>query len=447
MDANNIYKLLLAVILGAFIGLERQVHETSERTEKSKGFLGVRTFTLVAALGALSGIIYRFNATLFVIITVALVLFILLLYIFDSLYSRDIGITTELALLYCYLFGAIIFITTIPLQIIVASVILLALILSWKEKIKSYVRKINEEEMGSFIAYAVISLVILPILPNTTYKLSQIPSLIPFLSVLNIPLGGFEHIPLFNPFQIWLFITLVTGIDVAGYVIERTIGQKKGWILTSIAGGFVSSTATTQSIIIQSNHVKNAAYFVSAAVLANGASFIQEAILVAPVNPRLFVKLSIILVVMVIVSILIAIFLLKKGHLGTKPDLPETKKALLKTHLFHLVPALRLAMFLILVKFISTIALYFFGNSGFLISIAIGALTGMDAVMLNIAEHAGRTISIPFAITAVLIANAVNLTGKLAYSFFAGKPNFSYRFGMSLLIIMASGFLASVLFM
>lgn len=147
-----IYKFALAFLLGAFIGLERQIHEKSEHKEERTSFLGLRTFALTTPLGVLAGFIYPYNPALFLIISVAFVLLTLGYYAFDSFFSKDIGITTEIALIYNYTIGVLIAANILPIQIIIGLTVILGLILSRKEIIKKYLSGVEENQMTSFIS-------------------------------------------------------------------------------------------------------------------------------------------------------------------------------------------------------------------------------------------------------------------------------------------------------
>lgn len=436
-----IYKLALSLVLGAFIGLERQIHEKGEGRSPSRSFLGLRTFALVAPLGALAGIVYSQNSLLFTLISAAFIILTLSYYIFDSLFTKDIGITTEIALLYTYLVGVLIAINIFPFQLIIGITVVLALILSRKEIIGRYVRGITEREIDSFISYGAIALVILPLLPNTSYTLSSVPQLGNILASYNLNIKDFANIEIINPFKLWLFVALITGIDVFGYVLERTVGPKSGWLLTSFAGGFISSTATTASLAQQSNKAKSVNHLISAAIVANFASFIQNSIIILPLSFILFTNVIPIVLLMMIASAIIAFYFLRVTKSGKKENLELTKERLKKDKLFYLTPALKFAALFLIVRLVAQIALKLFGDNGFLVSMALGAIPGMDAVLISIAELAGKNISYEFALWAFILANGVNLAVKSLYSFLNGKREFAIKFTASaVVIILASIF-------
>ena len=102
------------------------------------------------------------------------------------------------------------------------------------------------------ISYAIIALVALPVLPDYSYKLKDIPVLPGILEGFNVDLGKFDTLDLINPRNIWFIVVLITGIDVFGYILSRIVGSKSGFAVTSFMAGFVSSASTTQSLALRS---------------------------------------------------------------------------------------------------------------------------------------------------------------------------------------------------
>lgn len=433
-----IYQLVLAFLLGAFIGLERQIHEKTElKGGQNSTFLGLRTFALSTTLGAIAGIIYPYNPAFFLVISAGFMLLAIGYYVFDSLFSKDIGITTEIALVFSYVIGVLVTTNILSIPIVIGITVILGLVLSRKEFIQQYVSGVEKEQMTSFISYLVIALVILPLLPNVSYRFADIPKFFEFLNSYGINVSfQFAEMEIVNPFKLWLIVALVTGVDVAGFILEKTIGQKKGWLLTSFAGGFVSSTATTGSLALQSKNSGSVNHLVASAMIANFASFLQEAVLIIPLSLVLFSKFLPSLALMLISSLIIALFFLRGGWPGE--NLQITKESLKKTKLFYLYPALRFAVLFLFIRLFAQIALLIFGDSGFFVTMALGAIPGMDAVLISIAELAGKTVSFESAFWVFIVANAVNLLVKFFYSYVNGKREFAVKFGVSVAIVIIS---------
>ncbi|MFA6424397.1 MAG: DUF4010 domain-containing protein [Candidatus Magasanikbacteria bacterium] len=439
MISGLIFKLVVALLFGAAVGLER---ESSKQGEGSIG--GIRTYSLISLLGALCGIFYINNLSIFsIVIAVAFVALTLIYYALGSYTTKDFGITSELAVLFTFVIGLLTVLEIMPMQIVVALFVVLVLLLSIKAKTKALVAGISTQEVNSFISYAIIALVIMPFLPNVGYKLLDIPFLASIFSNFNINLGQFANLELINPQKVWLVVALITGIDVFGYIIGKIIGQKGGFTLTSFVAGFISSTSTTQSLAQKSKKNRLVNSLVGAALLANMSSFFQIFLLVGPLNGRWLVfLLPSILIMILSAAILSALFLKKKEIVVSNVDgeVNETKEG----KMFSLVPALKFAVLLVFIKLITKICLILFGQSGFVISSLIASLAGLDAVLVNLAEMAGVAITFKFATITFLLVNATNLMSKSVFSFMQGNRKFALNFFLSALVIIASSFVGFI---
>lgn len=431
---NIIFILLLSLLLGSFIGIERQLHAAQER--KNSSFLGLRTFALITSLGTVSGYLAFHMLPLFILISIAVIAIIIGYYIFDSLFTKDFGITTELTLLFSYVLGVLLATDVLSTQLIIGLTVILVFLLSQKERLNAYVSAIKHEEMQAFIRYAIIALVILPLLPDVSIQIASIPYASNIFQYLHMPYEKLEYIEVINPFQLWMFVVLVTGIDVLGYIAGRLLGKRNGWFITSFAGGFISSTATTQSLAQKSKQAKMLNILVIGALIANIASFFQHALLIFPVNLTLFAKAIPIILLMILTGSII-VFILSRNK--EKPDEVVSSRTI-KKEVFRLSPAIKFAILFVVVRMISSTALALFGDNGFLLTIALGALPGLDAVLITIAQAAGNTITFHYALIAFLIANIANFTVKCGLAFLNGKREFAIKFSVSVILLLASGF-------
>ena len=447
MHLPVIGKLIISLFLGMAIGLERESYELQiDKTKRSGvGSLGIRSFALITTLGTVSTILFQSYFYLFLIISSTFCLLLIAYYILGSLFTKDNGLTTELAILWSYLIGIFVGLNIFPIQLIIAMTVILMLILSLKQKIKLFVAGIKQFELESFISYAIIALVVLPFLPNTGYFLKDIPFLKSILSAFQINFDKFLNLEIINPFSLWKVVALITGVEIAGYFLEKTIGQKKGWLLTSIAGGFISSTSTTQSLAQKSKHTKNTNRLISAAIFSNFSSFIQLFILIASVN-LIFLSKNLIYIFSISVTACVLGFYFLKKEDKKSENLVETKENLKKDKLFSLIPALKFTLLFLFIKIATKFSLIIFGNNGFIISTIFGAVTGLDAVTINTAELAGKTINYQTGVITLILANAVNLLAKSGYAFAQGSFPFAKKFFISVIIIIAFSFLGMIPF-
>ncbi len=449
MDVWNLpLRLILSFILGAVIGLEREINEKKllQSGGKPQAVLGLRNFSIITSLGTIVALLHRTHPDIALLIGGSVLLLFIVFYGVDTIITKDTGITTELAMIYSFLIGLLLGFETFPIQLTLAITIVLILILSRKRKIKDVVEDIKQAELNAFIAYAIIAIVILPFLPNKAYSMSDIGVLKQLFQNLG-PIEKIADMELFNPFRLWVIVALITGIDMIGYILERTIGKNKGWLLTSIAGGFVSSTATTQSLAQQSKSASNIHHLLAAALVANIVSFFQIFLLLTPVNTAFVIRLFPVFIAIISVGLLITVYFLKaKDKRNTSSD-SHTYEVMKEHDIFELGPALRFAGIYLFISILSKVALEFYGGSAlFLITTALGALAGLDAVMINTAQLAGERLDISLAVWAFIIANAINLLGKTFYSFLQGKKDFAVKFGISVLGIIGASFV-SLLFM
>ncbi|MBA3724441.1 MAG: MgtC/SapB family protein [Candidatus Levybacteria bacterium] len=430
--------LFLSVVLGGVIGLEREVNEKKAdgHNGKPSAIVGLRSFSFIALLGAIVGLLYANFIGLSLLIGSAFLILLLSYYIIGSLRTDGHGITTELGMIFSFVIGIILALKLFPIQLVFALTIVVILLLSQKEKIKNVVEDIRTQEINAFVSFALIAIVILPFLPNTSYAIADIPGIRSLLENFHVNVQTITNIDIINPFSLWLIVALITGVDLIGYILEKTLGTKKGWLIASAVGGFVSSTATTLSLAQESKHRKQVNPLISAALLSNLVSFFQIAILIGALNAVLLLNLTPVLGLMILSTTILVIYFLRATE--GKPNTKETVMQSGRKGIINLPGALKFAAIYVTISILSKIALAFFGNSGFLITTGIGALVGLDAVMINTAQLAGSTIDYALAAIAFIIANAVNLFGKTFFSFLQGKKEFAVKLLISFAIIITS---------
>jgi uncharacterized membrane protein (DUF4010 family) len=294
---------------------------------------------------------------------------------------------------------------------------------------------ISKTEVQSFVSYAIIALVALPVLPDYAYKVKDLPVVEGVLNGLGVNLGQFDNLDLVNPRKVWFVVVLITGIDVFGYILSRLVGDKSSFALTSFMAGFVSSTSTTQSLALRSKGSRFVNHLVGAAVLANLASFFQIFLLIGPLNAPWLMSILPSIMIMILTAAFLAVYYFKRKEPDDDGVAAEEKKSV---QIFSLLPALKFAALLIIIKIVTKICLILFGESGFIISSVLASFAGIDAIMVNLADMAGHTITFKFAFLTFLIINATNLLSKSGYSYLQGDRRFALRFLMAMVIVIAA---------
>jgi len=203
--------MMMAAALGCglLIGLER---ERSKQRENQHSFAGVRSFVICALLGALCFIFGPVFGVVGAISVAAISIFSL------KNQLKDPGVTTELAFVMTYFIGALcIWNVTLAASLSVV----LTFILMMKHSIHGLAGKwITEAEFKDGLFLLALILVGLPLTPNT-------------------PLWG----TVLNPHIILKLLTLILVVQALAHIAKRLLSTKKALILSSIASGFVSSTA------------------------------------------------------------------------------------------------------------------------------------------------------------------------------------------------------------
>lgn len=439
-------KFLFSLVLGAIIGLEREASQRpySEEYQEMGIVGGVRAFALISALGSIAGfLIFTPYSLLGWSIVFTVFSFVIAYYAIGSYLTKSTDLTTELGTIFTFLLGFFLTSEIIPIQAVVALTVILSVILSIKEQTKTFVLGISRDELSAFIGFAVVALVILPFLPNKSYYLTDIPAVRTILSAYHLQLSFLEKLEIINPFKLWFIVALITGIDVFGYLMGRILGERHGILLTSAVGGFISSTSTTQSLAQQSKTSSQINKLVSAAVLANLASFLQIFLLIAPLNSEWLVWITPNLLIIIISALFVAIYFLRnKGEKReAEEEGSEVARESKKKAIFNIKPAVKFAIILVAIRAITKTSLVFFGQAGFLVSSVIASFSGIDAIVINLAEMAGGPIPFKSALLVLLVVNATNLLSKAIYSFFQGKREFSLKFTIAMLLVIFSSVL------
>lgn len=439
-------RLVLPFLLGVAVGFERSATDlgkTSKKAHESHN-VGVRTFSFVSLLGALTGFFVGVVTPMALVLAAGVVALILVYYYLQGKETGDTGITTELALLFSFVSGLILSLQLLPPAIVIAATVVFILLLSKKQQIQRFILGLAPTEVSAFISYALIALVILPFLPNMYYTPANIPGFLSLLHTYGFDASRFSTLEIINPYRLWFIVALVTGVDLIGHLIERFSGLKGGRMLAGFLGGFISSTATTQSLAQESKSSDKTNMLVAAAVLANLASFFQLFVLLVGTNPGFLVHVTPLVVLLIVSSGLASLVY----FLGSNKQSANTKKTVAhkQSEVISIGPALKFAFLFVAVRLLSKIALEVFGEGGFLATSAIAALTGIDAVIINIAEMTGRSIDVRLAVLAVIMVNAVNLIAKMVYSYLQGSRDFAFRFTKSMVFVILVS-LVSLLFL
>ena len=428
----EVMAFVIAILLGALIGLQREYHQ---QHTKRQHFAGLRTFILICLFGAMCGYVSNEIVNSFSIIIVGFIAVILLAvvsYIVSYLKYKDTTATTEVAAIIAFIIGVLCSFGLLLMATVLGIVI--AAFLTFKERLHLFAKKIAQKELYAIVTFALISLVILPFLPNRNYSPMDVPVLRDILSAIfnqNI----LSQLDVFNFYYIWLMVILVAGISFLGYILVKTLGAKKGYGLTGFVGGLVSSTAVTLSVSRESkSHKKIVFPFVLAVVIASSMTFIRMIIEVIVVNNALLKTIFIPLGVMAVVGYVSALFLWMRKTKTKKIKEIEFKQP------FALAPAIKFGLFFALIILIARVAQLVAGSVGLYFTSVLSGLADVDAITLTMSSlSATGKISSNVAATCIILAAASNTLVKAGIAWFLGEKKFAKYIAIIFALILVFG--------
>jgi len=133
--------------------------------------------SLLGAISVYLGEILGSPQNMVIFIGTIVFLFILLSYIYSAFHHDLFGVTSELAALVTFLLGAIVMTGEIQIAIFIG--VLLTVMLAYKSRIAPIIDKIGGAEITNTLKFAVIALIILPLLPDYKYALHDLMVFLP----------------------------------------------------------------------------------------------------------------------------------------------------------------------------------------------------------------------------------------------------------------------------
>ncbi len=437
MEYEVIINFLLAAGIGAVIGIER---ERVDQKNKITGFAGIRTFILISIFSFLLAhiAINVLNSTaIFLVGFVMFMIFVAIAYAILAVKTKRVGATTPIATIIVFMLSAIVSIDAtqnLRLTAIIIAVIVAAL-LALKENLHNFAKNIKTKEMFAAIEFAIISAVILPILPNKAYSPLEIPVVRDIISAFPKIIPIAEQIDVLNPFKIWMVVVLISGLGFAGYILTRIFGEKKGIGLSGFLGGLVSSTAVTVSLSQKSRETKIFRTLAFGIILASSVMFLRVLIVVSAVNTSLL-KLVIVPIGAMALTGFIAALIISKSR--DKKGREEHNLALQNP--FSLKPALKFGIFFMFILLVSKILYILFGNSGIYAASLLSGLADVDAITVTASGlAASKTISSQAAALAITLAVSANTLVKAAITQVMGEKKLAKIILVVFAIVLAVG--------
>lgn len=410
MNSMAMLGLIVAALGGAAVGLERQWSGHAEGP--SAHFAGIRTFAMLGAIGGLSGWLWTNGVSALAgILLAGAIAVTVAAYVAAS--RHEIDGTTEVAAL--VVLGAGVLAGMGMLRVASGIVAVEVLLLVEKSRLHSLVRRIDDIELRAGVRFAVMALVILPLLPEGPY-------------------GAFQ----LRPRQLWVLVLFFSGLSFLGDVLRRVIGAGHGYLVSGAVGGLISSTNVTFTFARSSRaDPPLARALAGGAVAANAVLYLRVLVATAVLNIALVPALIRYLAAPALVAALgVAVVA------GTHPDQDAAPSMSVRNPL-QLSAALQMAALFQVVLVVVQLARHTWGRSGVLTTAAVLGLTDVDALTVSMAREIAQTVSIETAALAIAVGVLANTALKAGVALVFGDRRFRMIVA-SVLMVMIIAAVASI---
>jgi len=390
MDINEfvsgehlIWNLLIALLLGAIVGTQRGW--VMRNSVEGSRVAGIRTFSLVGLLGGLVGILANIYTPLLIgFALIALVILTCIAFVIQQKKSGDVSITGVGSIMVVFVLGNLA--VSGEAVLAAAAAVITAVVLDNKRELHQALQKLQEYELDAALRLLLISIVMLPLLPNQSY-------------------GPWNAL---NPYEIWWMVVLIASISFVGYFAIKIGGAKRGILFTSVFAGLSSSTALT----LQFSHLSReqasiSPLLASGILLSCGTMFPRLLIVLSVINPQL-VKL----LWPIVMAMMVALYI-PAWWIWRRSEVEQIEQSNKQTNPLALQSALFFGLVLAVIMLLAHALSDWFGNAGVLILSALSGITDVDAISLTLGRQSTQTLSVTTAALGILIAASVNTIVKM----------------------------------
>ncbi len=404
-------RLMVAALVGLAVGIERQW--SGHATGPAARFAGMRTFLILGIAGGTAGVLAASGQ---VAIGTALVAaaagFIIAAFVVTMQRPQaELDGTTEAAAL------AVLGLTTLAgvglLRVAAGAAAVIVFALSQKDYLHALVTRVDEAELHAAARFAVMALVVLPLLPST-------------------PIAWLGDLSLRN---LWLLVLVFSGVNFVGYLAQKAVGPDRGYGIAGLVGGLVSSTAVTLQFSRRSrDEPAHAVALARGAVAASAVVPVRLLVIAAAVSPVVAREALPYLVPSALVGAGILLTgLFRSGGRSEDGGEAETRSPL------NVLSSIRMAAFLTValtvVEWVGTHS----SARGILASAAALGLTDTDALTLSMSRY-GAAGGAELAAQAIAVGFVSNSLFKIGASVGIGSPAFRWHAaGGLVLMALATG--------
>lgn len=353
----------IALGIGLLIGIERgwtqRDHAAGTRVA------GVRTFGLLGLSGGMLGLLVTGAAFWLGVAALAGIAALIVVGYHNDAATDPAGLSMT---------GALVAIMTVVLGIaatleftraaIISAGATLALLTS-RVRLHRWLATLNDTDIRATAQFAVIAMVILPLLPNASFG----------------PYGAF------NARHLWLVVVLVTGISFAGYLASKRLGSARGTLVAAAIGATYSSTAVTAELShrLRSGDA-NVPVLRASIAAATVSMLLRVLVLTAILVPEGFATFASIVTPAALIAVGIAFWNWRQIGNDHGAPLPATNP-------FAIGPAIGFAIMVGVIVLASKWAIARFGDNGLTTLLALTGLYDVDSAIITLGSLSPGSIS------------------------------------------------------
>ena len=384
--------LAAALAVGLLIGVERGWRDRD--LADGGRVAGLRTFALAGVLGGVLAVLpSEFGAWPLLGGIVGLSLLLAVSYREASRASGNLSVTTAVAMLLTFVLGALAARGAVALAL--AAAVVTAVLLNLKPTLHRWLQLIQHRELTAALQLLVLSVVILPNLPDAGY-------------------GPYQAL---NPYRLWWAVVLIAGLSLAGHLAMRLTGARRGVFWTGVLGGLASSTAATLALARHARRQPALAEAAAAGALAAcGVMFLRMLVLVASIQPSLARPLGVPLIATGVTLLLLAVWQWRSGA-GRSVPAQEVEPVAP----FDLGTALGFGAFLAVMAILVPAAKQWLGEPGIYALAALSGLADVDATVISVARLQGAGgLSEATTVAAISLTTLANMGTKASIAWTTG---------------------------
>jgi uncharacterized membrane protein (DUF4010 family) len=377
-------QVALVLLLAFLIGFER---EERRQAEGRMMFGGVRTFPLIGLVSYALALVSGTDLLAWTMGFAVVGGFMLLSYQRKLVAVQDAGITSEMSGLATYLMAGLVYQDQywMAATIAVVSVLLLDL----KKALEGLTRYVEAGEVAAVAQFLVLTVVILPIVPNRDFTRFAI-----------------------NPFRTWLVVVAASGLSFCSYVVQRLLRGRGGVMVSALLGGAYSSTLTTVVLARDARRRARPNLLAGGILAASGVMYARFLVLIALFNIGLALALLPGFAIGAAAGVVGGWLLASRGERSESPDRSPQPKV----NPLELTTALIFTAVFVALMVLTTLARESLGRGGLYALAGIVGVANIDPFVLSVIQPHAVTLPLHVAATAVIIAAASNNVIKAVYA-------------------------------